>query len=223
MQPVGDSAEPASFAHDAPRVRPQHGVDAVAEEPGTLVEAVRGPARGAELTEDREPRALRRRPPKRKLEQHRLVRTRAPPPNDERPHPELERSLARGLLDLDDRPLCRAHEGSESAAVDHRETHAPPRPPAERERDRNGCNRDSRVARRRGDGDEHRGGERGRQDGDAEGRRRGQAHAERAAEGVAGTDAHGITNPFSWAMRPGPMPGTASSSSTEWNAPCACR
>jgi hypothetical protein len=34
---------------------------------------------------------------------------------------------------------------------------------------------------------------------------------------------HGAASPFSWASFAGPIPGTASSSSTDENAPCCCR
>ena len=73
MQAVGDAAEPAAAADRAPVVDAQDDVDAVAAQPGALVEAVLGP--GGSLTTPSTSRMApwRRRAPERQLEQDRLV------------------------------------------------------------------------------------------------------------------------------------------------------
>ena len=79
VQPVGDAAEPAAPADPAPGVGAQHDVHAVAAQPGSLVEAVRRPARRTQHAEHRQARALRRRPAVGQLEQHRLAQALARP------------------------------------------------------------------------------------------------------------------------------------------------
>jgi hypothetical protein len=69
---VRDMAEPAARADLAPRVDLKHDMDPVSAEPGFLVEAVLRPARKLHDGEHVEDGALRRSPPTRQLEEHRL-------------------------------------------------------------------------------------------------------------------------------------------------------
>ncbi len=96
--------------------------------------------------------------------------------------------------------------------------------PSRRGRARPRRRRAARGARRRRGEGRRGGGEQGGGTTDARRRRGREPGAERAGEEVRQPKRHGgITSPFSSAIRDGPMPGTASSSATAWNGPCALR
>ena len=228
-QPASDAVADAGDAAAPPdhpeRLSAQDRVDALPAQPLRLVEAVRRSGRSPQLSEEPEPRALwRRRPSERELQQGLLVGAHGSPAEHEHPHPLIEGSEPRRLLDLHQRPLRRADPGREHAVVKVSQPHASP-PPGDcddgaRERRGShtrigGCESDgaegkSRAKRRHAPG--------GR---DSPGRSRGREHR-RMRAGDAPSP-HGITSPLSCAMCAGPMPGTPSSSATAWNAPCACR
>ena len=128
------------------------------------------------------------------------------PAQHEHAHTHAEAPDARRLLRLDERSLGGADARKENAAVERVQPAAPP-PPA---RNREGARR-ARARKRRNGGH-------GREPRDVRGR---EPEAERGHMG-SGPD-QGITSPFSWASFEGPIPGTASSSSTLRKGPCAWR
>jgi len=73
VEPVGHTTEAPAPADDVPGVGAENDVDAVPAEPGPLVESVLRTARLTQLSEQREPGALRRGASGRELEQRRLV------------------------------------------------------------------------------------------------------------------------------------------------------
>ena len=205
VQAVGDAA---AEADDAPRGDAQHDVDAVAAEPGPLERGGR-----AHRDERAQLGSLRRRPRPGKLQEHGLVDRLAPPAADDRAHAHLPAASPRRLGHLHEHPPRRPGVGHEHAAVERLQALASPPPARDHERARE-C--EPRLRER--EQHEHRcAGERGADRG-----RGGEPDHERTAEQIGAAD-QGTTSPFSCASRPAPMPGTASSSSTEWNAPCACR
>jgi hypothetical protein len=225
-EPVGDTADSVARAHDAPLARAQKDVHAASAQERALVEIVA--ALGlSDLTEELELGALRRRPAGRQLQLHGLR-------NDSPSEAQDPRSDAHLVL----RAACRAghddqcvapsaHLTQENAAIERVEPRAPPPPPDERE------------GRREHDDSGRWAGNHGtrRDQGNAEGD---DDHA-RAANGVGERQAaderpskqvrppvqkcarHGATSSVSCSSRAGPIPGIASSSRTELNAPCFSR
>ena len=137
LQIVGDTAEPATAADDAPRPRAHHHVDPLAPQPGGLVEPVRRSPRQVQDPDEREPRALRRRrTPGRELEEHALARPHGPPPQHGREHAGRERPDASRLVGLDHRILGGADARKQHAAIERVQPAASPPPARNRERAR---------------------------------------------------------------------------------------
>ncbi len=131
--------------------------------------------------------------------------------------------MARRLRDLHQSPLGGADPRSEHAVVDRRETNAADSPAGYPHAERTEHERGRTCARPRGEREEDGGRKsRGREPDPRRGRC-GEAETERATDRVRRSHPHGITSPFSCASLPGPIPGTPSSSATEWNGPCFCR
>jgi hypothetical protein len=116
-----------------PAVTGQHDVDAVASEPGLLVEAVTRPARKLCLGAHLEDAALRGCPAKRQLELSRLVeRDEAEAPDAHR-HFEVESSPARRRRDDDECSPGAPNFGAQGAVIETLEPCAPPPPARHRE------------------------------------------------------------------------------------------
>ena len=226
--PVGDAREPAASSDHPVATRAHDRVNALAAEIGGLVVGGSRLAlpRRDHLGDHVENRTLRRCAHRRgKLELCRLVERPVVVPAH--PHQDAcrERAPPRGRRHLDARKRRASDLAHERAAVDVVEADAAP-PPASREkrtreRDQSPALAEDRdAAERAGSG----------QDGDARypdrkrerkpGTRRGCQHVRRRNEPPA---AHGVTSSRSCSRRAGPMPGTASSSSTDVNGPCSSR
>ena len=219
-QPVADSAEPAAAAVTRPLVDLEDDVDALPAQPGALVEAVRRPAR---QPHDRE-QARRGRPAAasaRAAARAGPARRHAAPANGvtrakialvELPTRGSAVTTAvtrRGAVDL--RPEQTAVERVEPVLPHHQprarqERGDASRPRAVRPRARGGAASDeptSRARSRRAD-------------------RQTQPGRRSRSDDVGGQQpAHGTTSPCRSAIRAGPMPGIASSPSTERNARAA--
>ncbi len=225
-EPIGHSTEPTSPPHGLPAVHAQDHVHAAAAEPGPFVEAVRRGARQGEDAERLELRALRWRAAEWKLEQNGFVRPKLPEAQHEPGRTERERPTPRRARDHDERPLGAPHFGEEDAAVESVEARASPPPPGESQG--NGQEAEPPVGRRDARACEQSHGCRRERDGRGTNRIRGRySSAERAEEQVvreARTKiCHGATSPRSWSIFAGPIPGIASSSSTDENVPCWVR
>src|SRR5205085_2024899 len=219
-------------ADEPPAVAAQHDVDALAAKPPPLVEPVRRPARRHELAEDLESPALWRRALGRQLEEDGLVDCELPEAGDAGRHPKLEPSSPRRPRHGDEAPLGPPDSRREDAAVERLEADASP--PCAGDDDRRSDKRGGTLRRnercdceegreprkaRPGRPDEERGGE-------ADRRGRGDALRRKPRGRRARHDSHaphGATKSRSSSRRAGPIPGTASSSSTELKAPCFWR
>src|SRR5581483_8405725 len=189
------------------------------------VEAVRGPARLLDERERLEDRALGRGAPERELELDRLACVHAAEAADAPARALVVAAAANRRGDDHDGAARPADLGAERAAVERVEAGAPPPPP------------DGGEAGGGEDEPHGRGGARGRagreRKPEAEAGRadppevgRGKPGAERRGEEVrrdGPAEAHGTTSPRRFSIRAGPIPGIASSSSTERKGPCAWR
>ncbi len=221
---IGEPTKPAACTDLVPRVQPEHHVHAVAAQPRALIEPVGRPEWLAHEGERIQDRALRRRTPEWKLQLYRFVdrSSREAAHASLGAHDELRLPRRRG--DDDDCVPCPADVGRERADVECVEPGARP-PPSERDEDESGAGEAQRRRFDRGEGRcrEQRAAQR---DGvHAADVRKRQPEAERRRQNVCGHPhpGHGTTSPRRLSMRAGPIPGIASSSSTEVNGPCACR
>src|SRR5215218_6867500 len=214
--------EPRAHADYAPAVSAKDDVDALASQPGSLVEAVVRPTRLLDGHDRRQERALRGRSTRRQLEQRRLVHpARAEAPNENR---DAQPVAARACRSGDFEPgTLRCPDGSdEDAAVELRQAHAAPPPAGARERG----HEERHSLRRRNDYGQPGHAERARREPERRQPRRVrrcQPEAQRRDERMWSAHRHGATTSRSWSRRFGPMPGIASSSSTLPNAPWCCR
>jgi hypothetical protein len=184
-------------------------VHAVTAQPGAL--EVRGCAQRAEHAQ---PCALRRRRAhERQLELDGFVRRRTGPAHNHGADADVVAAAPRRLLQIDERGAGSSDPRRERAAIERVQPLAAPPPAGEREQ--------NREAKARPQNREHRADER-RLERKAERHGHSETTGERAREQVRAPD-HGSTSPLSASSRPWPMPGTASSSDTEWNDPCAWR
>src|SRR6266513_2884598 len=200
-----------------------HDVDAVASEPGPLVEAVTRPAGKLRFGAHLEDAALRGCSAKRQLELSRLVERNEAEPPDAHRHLQVESSPPRCRRDDDECSLGAPNFGAQGAVIETLEPCASP-PPARH--DAQAGDRPDGTPGARGEADRRRASKRNERreadeirerDPEAE---RGEQRVRRRAE--RGRD-HGATRSLSWSSRAGPIPGTASSPSTEVNAPCFWR
>jgi len=169
-------------------------VDALSAQPLGLVEAVRRPGRRPQLAEQPQPGALRRYSAERQLEQDRLVRPQRSPAENECPHPLVERSRPRRLLDLDERAFECPDPFCEHAPVQLCEAKASPAPA--RKGNGAGSQRpaNARIAGRAGERGERRRHEQRRDQGQASDVRERAAKANRAGESVRQADGHGASS-----------------------------
>ena len=225
-KPVGQAAETAAAADGPPGVDPGDDVHAVATKPGPLVEAVFRPARKLELAEHLEHCPLRRRAPTRQLEQHRLFDAQETEPCNARRDADLEAAPRCRAGDRYARPLGGVDVRRQRTAVERVERvepeAAPPPAGAGREQRDPGEARPGR-ADPEGSHDAERNEEQKRMQ--ARQVRRSEADAERRRTEMRRGEphGHGTTRPRRFSIRAGPIPGIASSSSTDLNGPCACR
>src|SRR5439155_6605710 len=213
-------------ADDPPVVHAQDDVDPVAPEPRSFVEAVLRTGRSAQLSESIEHGALRRRPPALKLHQNRLAWTEICEPQDQPGLTHVESAAPGGARGDDGRSARGADARRECAAVDRIEAGTSPPPADERNRD---CeeNDPAYSSEHNGNGSEPCRKHQGKARLEPNGRRCCKAEAKRPGEELWQPPdherVHGATRPWSCASRAGPMPGIASSSSTEPKAPCCSR
>ena len=199
---------------DVPLVHVEDDVHALPAQPGALVEAVLRPPRRLHDREEAQPCSLGRSPSERKLELDPLVAVRAIWRRSNAPRRASAVVTATNRSAVPIRGARALRSSWSSRVLPHH--HAT----AERER------RKKRRPSRR----EHRRDEAGT---DGEDSRIVDTHrvAQREPESTGRDDhvrrqharPHGTTSPCRSASRAGPMPGIASSSSTEWNAPCCVR
>ena len=191
-------------------------------EPRALVEAVLGSARLLHRHDGRDERALRRRAPRRQLEQRRLVDApRAEAPDDDR-HAQAVAAPTRGRGDLEQRASAVPIRRRETLRSSASRRALPHHQPATRERGRE--QRDSALSAEHGAAlRATRAPTASRGDGER------AAFAEAIPTQSAATSAcgaanrQGATRSRSSVEPLGPIPGIASSSSTLANAPCCCR
>src|SRR5207247_1472558 len=128
-QAIAEASEAAAMSGQPPAVSGQHDVDAVASEPGPLVEAVTRPARELCLGAHLEDAALRGCPAKRQLELSRLVERDEAEPPDAHQHFQVESSPARCRRDDDECSLRAPNLDASGAVIETLEPCASP-PPA---------------------------------------------------------------------------------------------
>ena len=224
---VGEAGQAAAPADDAPPVAAQDDVDPLATEPARLVEPMRRPAGPNELPEHLEAGALRRRPATRKLEQHGLVDPQAAEARDAGREAKLEPASAWRAGHGHQARLCPADSSREHASVEDGEPYASP--PRAGEDGRAGDEEAGTVGPDEGGAG---GGEpcsaRDSRPGGAEDERRYETEDDGRGDTLRDDrrrrgDGHGATRSRSSSRRAGPIPGTASSSSTEVKAPCFWR
>ena len=222
-QPVADPREPAAAPTGvAPVVDAKDDMDALPAQPGALVEAVRRPARQPHERQHVDEGALRRRAPKRQLELDALVDVSPGKAEHAARLSLIKLSDARLAGHLDERPARAADLRPQWAAIKCVEPHTSPPPPDQREqRRRTGeARRGWEQQRARDTAKEH---GRGRAAKAQRQRRRETERGSRHQDVCGQHSAHGTTSPRRSAMRDGPMPEIASSSSTERNEPCCWR
>src|SRR6266550_703198 len=200
-QAIAEASEAAAMSGQPPAVTGQHDVDAVASEPGSLVEAVTRPARKLRFGAHLEDAALRGCPAKRQLELSRLVeRDEAEPPDAHR-HLQVESSPPRCRRDDDECSLGAPDFGAQGAVIETLEPCASP-PPARH--DEQAGDRPDGTPEARGEADRRRASKRNERreadeirerDPEAE---RGEQRVRRRAE--RGRD-HGATRSLSWSSR----------------------
>lgn len=234
---VGRPAEPAALPDHSVAATPEHDLDALAPEVAGLVEVARlfGLARTRHGDDDLEDRPLGRGALGRQVETCALAELDGAEAQNAYRHARRELAPAGGPGDLDSRGRRAAHLGLEQARVECLQAGASPPEAGERER-----RAEERYApASRGEAEQGEGG--GGKDEDAaalpddKGQRQSDAQRRdqqvRRREPLHAADrpphhwraAHRSTSGRSCSSLAGPMPGTASSSSTERKAPLASR
>src|SRR5262249_43613515 len=215
------------MAGHAPPVAAQDDVNAVAPQPGPLVEPVLRPVRLHEDTEHLDDGTLGRRATARKLEHDRLDDCEPAEAHDAPRNANLETSAARRAGNDDPGAGGSTELGGEWTPGGGGEPGAPPPPARETERNGDeGRSLDGVGTRCGGEAcDDRNYGKAGTgHPSDVCGRDSG---AERTQQNVGkrGREppGQGTTSSRSWSSRAGPMPGMASSSSTDRKAPCCER
>ena len=221
-QPVGQAADATATAHGGPGVDAEDNVDPVTAQPSPLVETVPGGTRCGELSERVQDRSLRRRTAWRQTEQHRLVRPQLAETQHAPFGADVEATAARRRRHDDADTFGGPDARRERTAVQRLEPGPTPPPADEQKSEHNApqaplaeCGRDKRRC-----------GKHEQQRTAAHRVRERKTHADSEGDRVRGTVCecgHGATSSFSCSSRAGPIPGTASSSSTDPNAPCCCR
>ena len=221
-QAVAHRAEAAAPADDMPFVDAQHDVDSLTPQPTALVEAVLRGTRQSYDAEQAHDGALGRRSSQRQLELHPFVDAtslEAPGAGEESLR---EHAAARLAGDDDEEPPGAADIGAQHASVECVEPRAPPAPAGQECESGKWRASPGRRTNRREGGD--RDGEQRSRKPEPEGVGQGKPRHRGAHEQVCGQQpAHGTTSPCRSAIRAGPMPGIASSPSTDVNGPCCCR
>ena len=221
-QAVGDAAEPTAPTDLSPAISSQNHVHAVSPKPGRLVEAVLRRLRQTHRDDGLDQGTLRRRAPERQLELDGLAQAQTAEASDLGRHPQLEPGMTGRPGDRQHASLRGVDVSEQHAAIERIQSGAAPPPTEQRERseqDQEARFRRERQDRERCESDEREHGRAANQvrAAEAEAERR-RVHVRRAAQ-----NAHGTTRSRSCSSRFGPIPGTASSSSTDWKAPCFCR
>ena len=226
-QAVAEAQDASPPPYGAAPVSAQDDVDAVLAQIRTLVEALArfGSPRPGDARHDLEHRPLRRGAAKRELEPRRLGGREIAESQDPNGDAKGELGAPRGARHLDPRERRAADLVDEHAPVERVQPGAPP-PPAGREdggdeRRRPQAWEGERGEQERARADDHRDARRAGQE------RSRQARAERERDQMWRRDrlerSHSWTSGFSCSRRAGPIPGTASSSSIDENAPFAAR
>jgi hypothetical protein len=220
---VTHAGKPTPPADLPPAIGVQDDVHALVTEPGSLVEPALRRARQPDSRGCLEHASLRWCSTERELEEHRFTKAEAAEVAYLRRNAELEAAAAWRSRGNEQAAFGRVDMREEDAAIQRVEASASP-PPAEQKKASDEKRRPECLVR----------GGRGEDERDADGRaeqrdasdvRARKSHAERRDEEVrrVSPDGHGTTRSRSWSRRLGPIPGTASSSSTELKAPCFAR
>ena len=136
-QPVADASDPAPPADDVPgAARVENDVDPPSCEPASLVEAGLGPSRGDRARPELEHGTLRRRPPRRQLEQDPLTQFDAVEPPHLGGDPHRERRSARRARDDHLRAGRLPDAGGEDAPIELVQPEPTPPEPGGAKRDR---------------------------------------------------------------------------------------
>ena len=198
-------------------------LDAATPEPGSLIEAVAAAARKLRLRAHLEHGAPRWCSAERKLELRGLVEREQPEAPDANGHLQVEAASSRRRGHDDPRPLGPADLGTQGAVVEPVEAGASPPPAGQRQQAGDRADGPPRACAEHdrqggGEGDERRQADQIRER-DPEAERGEQRVWRRTERGWI----HGATRSLSWSSRAGPIPGTASSSSTDVKVPCFWR
>ncbi len=222
---VREAAEPYAAPDDPVGAQMDDDVNALAAQPRALIEAVLRPARRVQVADALQNRPLGRRPSARELEQNVLVNLAPVEPADLRIGPDLETAGSRRSRDGDEGARCLSDVRSELAAVENVEPGASPPGTAHQQGKRHGNGPGTGEAERRDGRDtyEHKGFPRvhthdvGKREPEA------QRRCQQLRKPPGDQLVHGATTSRSCSSRAGPMPGIASSASTDPNAPCSVR
>src|SRR2546425_4801437 len=211
------------MSDDPPTVDSQNDVNAAVAQPTSLVETVLWAVRRDELSQRVDDGSLRGSTPARELEQDRLMRAEVAEAKHEPGRPHVEPPDPRRPGDHEPGSGSRVETARERAPVERVEPCAPPAPAGDEDHHAEGGEPRRLVDEQRDE--QERGAEQlGNRRRDANGVCTGQAEAESGREKLRRTGARGpgqgATRSRSCSIRAGPMPGTASSSSTDPKAPC---
>ena len=225
---VREAGYAAAVADDLPVSSPRDHVHPSPTEQRPLIEAVAWSTGSPQLDDRRDDRSLWGCSTQRKLEQNRFAEVAVTEPLDPRRNAQSERCTACGAGDLHERLAHLADAWGKNAVIERLEPHAaPPQAPDGQRETECGNPPPLLVDRHGGDCGGDRDGERPpvRRPG---GERSGQSQAQRPNEHVRREPieephVHGATSSRSCSSRAGPMPGIASRSSMELNAPCCAR
>jgi hypothetical protein len=224
-EPVGDTRRPTALADSAPAGSAQDDVHTAPAQQRPLVEAVLRAAGTLDLRNHVQLGALRGRAAGRQLQEDRLVEAVRSEALDLSGNPDLVATAPGGTRHDHLRPSTAPDFVPEPAGVERVEPRTPPPPARKRQREREECDPTSAADDERRERHGYR--RRGRDPGAAKRVRDRDPHTESAGQQKRGRpkheSRHGVTASRSCSMRAGPIPGTASSSSTDAKPPFCAR
>ena len=224
---VPEPRDTATTTDLAPGRSAEHDVDPLTREPRALVEAAVASLARLRDTDDRlEDGSSRRRPADGKDEQHALAERTPAKESNLRGNAHRPRGDARGTGDDDPHRPGLADLGRKRASGHRFETQRAPPEPRHGERDAERRHARAPVEKRdpddRGDTERDERNDSGRNPVRGGEPRAGRTDEQRRPVELDGSP-HGVTSSRSCSTRVGPIPGTASRSSTDRNGPCSVR
>ena len=208
---------------DLPRVDSQDDMHAATSQPCAFVESMFCGTRRRQLAERVEDRTLWRCAPQWQPQQHGLAGVQRTEAEDQSGRTKVEASTSRLCSDDHVDAFSSANPRAERTAIENIEPYAAPAPTGDSEGQED---QQASFHLHRGGAGQRRNREQHQYDRGTEEIRQREPDAKRRAACMCGAIAqqrHGATSPFNWSSRAGPIPGTASSSSMDANAPCCCR